>query len=348
MTSAQLTLFFFSGIGILNSVFFSVWLFVTRRGNKLSNTILAFLLLALVVRVAKSIFYFLLDGVSIAYINAGLVGKMMIGPLLLLYVFSITRREFSWKPAHWLHFMPAAIIAVTTPFLTWDLILLGYDLAMAQMLVYIVFACWQVRQYGSMSDSEQPQKTWLRNLCIAVILIWCAYLSQMLMGGLTIYAIGAAWFAMVMYAVLFVALRQRKLFDSSKAGEKYKTSSVSGTVLDEYVKPLMQLIEEDKVYLNRELSLPVLAGQVGVRPDVLSRLINEKFEKNFNDFINCYRVAVAREILSDPAHANAKIAGVAIDSGFKSISAFNTAFKKLVGMTPSQYRDQCHRAAGTT
>lgn len=347
MTSAQLTLFFFSGIGILNSIFFSVWLFLTRRGNKLSNTILAFLLLALVVRVAKSLFYFLLDGVSIAYINAGLVGKVMIGPLLLLYIFSITRREFSWKPVHWLHFIPAAIIAVTTPFLTWGMILLGYDLAMAQMLIYIVFACREVRRY-SLNDGEKSQKVWLRNLCIAVILIWCAYLSQMLMGGLTIYAIGAAWFAMVMYAVLFVALRQRKLFENGKSGEKYKTSSVSGSVLDAYEKPLMQLIEEDKVYLNRELSLPVLAGQVGVRPDVLSRLINEKFQKNFNDFINCYRVAVAREMLSDPVYANAKIAGVAIDSGFKSISAFNTAFKKSVGMTPSQYRDQCHRATGNT
>ncbi len=344
MSAAQLTLFFFSGIGILNSLFFSVWLTVTRRGNRLSNRLLALLLIAFVVRVAKSIFYFLLDGVHIAYINAGLVGKVMIGPLLLLYIYSVTRENFKWKNIYLLHFVPAIVLAGVTPFLSWSLIVGSYELAMVQLLAYLVLGYVEVQRFRRNAENQEPQKKWLNNLCLAVALVWLAYLSQILMGGLTVYAIGAAWFALVMYAVAFVALKQQKLFDSGKKTPKYKTSNVSSSELDKYEAPLLQLVEQEQVYLNRELSLPLLAEKLEMRPDVLSRLINEKFQKNFNDFINSYRIQAAQQLLSDPVQANAKIAGVAIDCGFKSISAFNTAFKKSVGKTPSQYRDQFKEA----
>lgn len=339
MSVAQLVLFFFSGIGILNSLFFSAWLLVTKRGNKLSNRLLALLLMAFVVRVAKSIFYFLLDGVHIAYINAGLVGKVMIGPLLLLYIYSITRKNFEWKGIYFLHFVPAIVLAGVTPFLSWSLIVGSYEVAMVQLLTYLVLGYIEVQRFRRNSEGQEPQKKWLNNLCLAVALVWLAYLSQILMGGLTVYAIGAAWFALVMYAVAFVTLKQ-KLFDSGKKAPKYKTSNVSSSELDKYEAPLLQQIEQEQIYLNRELSLPLLAEKLEMRSDVLSRLINEKFEKNFNDFINSYRIQTAQRLLSDPEQANAKIAGVAIDCGFKSISAFNTAFKKSVGTTPSQYRDQ--------
>ncbi|GAB5523459.1 MAG: hypothetical protein Roseis2KO_13310 [Roseivirga sp.] len=340
MSAAQLTLFFFSGIGILNSLFFSVWLFVTKRGHKLSNRLLALLLIAFVVRVAKSIFYFLLDGVHIAYINAGLVGKVMIGPLLLLYIYSITRKDFQWKPVYLLHFIPALVLAAITPLLSWSVIVDSYHLAMVQLLVYLVLGYVEVQRFRQQAKNDEQQKSWLSNLCLAVALVWLAYLSQILMGGLTVYAIGAAWFALVMYAVVFVALKQRRLFDTEKKEPKYKTSNVTSSELDKYEAPLLHQVEQEKVYLDRALSLPLLAEKMEIRPDVLSRLINEKFEKNFNDFINSYRIQAARQMLSDPEQANAKIAGVAIDCGFKSISAFNTAFKKSVGTTPSQYRDQ--------
>ena len=75
------------------------------------------------------------------------------------------------------------------------------------------------------------------------------------------------------------------------------------------------------------------------RPDVLSRLINEHFEMNFNDFINGHRVKIAQNLLTDPVSAQEKIATIAYDCGFKSVSAFNSAFKKVANQTPSQFRD---------
>jgi len=340
MNTPQIILFLFSGIGILNSLAFGGWLFVTKRGKSIANKLLALLLLALVIRVSKSLFYFLLDGVHIGFINAGLVGKVAIGPLLLLYVFSLTQRSFQWRKVYWLHLAPAIVLAALTPFMSWDWIIYTYQAAMLQMIGYMVWAYYEVWRYKSNNDSERALKRWLGNLCFAVALVWLAYLSQVLMGGLTVYAIGAAWFALVIYAVLFMALKQKKLFNGAQKETKYQTSNVSTNELDQYKQPLLNLLEKEKIYLDRNLNMPSLAEAMSIRADVLSRLINEKFGKNFNDFINGYRIAEARNLLEKPEWANMKIAAVAIDCGFRSISAFNTAFKKSVGMTPSQYRDQ--------
>lgn len=344
MNTAQLILFFFSGIGILNSLAFAGWLLLSKRGRPWANRLLALLLLAVALRVSKSLFYFLLESVHIGFINAGLVGKVAIGPLLLLYVFSLTRPQFQWRKVHWLHLVPSIVLAVLTPFMSWEMIIWAYHAAMVQMLAYMVWSYWEVLQYKPASDVERPLKKWLANLSFVLALVWLAYLSQILMGGLTVYAIGAAWFAMVVYAVLFLALKQQKLFVAVEKEAKYQTSNVSKAELDEHKDPLLHLLEKEKVYLDRNLSLPGLAEKMGIRTDVMSRLVNEKFEKNFNDFINGYRIAEARQLLEKPEWADMKIAAVAIDCGFKSISAFNTAFKKSVGMTPSQYRNRFNRA----
>ena len=48
---------------------------------------------------------------------------------------------------------------------------------------------------------------------------------------------------------------------------------------------------------------------------------------------------IAQNLLTDPVSAQEKIATIAYDCGFKSVSAFNTAFKKATNQTPSQFRD---------
>jgi AraC-like DNA-binding protein len=73
-------------------------------------------------------------------------------------------------------------------------------------------------------------------------------------------------------------------------------------------------------------------------PHALSQVINEQFSSNFNDFINSYRVEDAKKMLMDPEGRNFTIASIAYDSGFNTLSAFNVAFKKFTGVTPSQFR----------
>jgi len=67
-------------------------------------------------------------------------------------------------------------------------------------------------------------------------------------------------------------------------------------------------------------------------------VINESFRRSFYDYVNQYRVDEARQLLLDPAKADHKIASIAYDSGFNSLSTFNDVFKKMAGVTPSQFK----------
>ena len=59
--------------------------------------------------------------------------------------------------------------------------------------------------------------------------------------------------------------------------------------------------------------------------------------KNFYYLINEYRVGEVKKRLKNPKYKNLTILAIAYDSGFNSKSAFNTIFKDMTGLTPSQY-----------
>ena len=102
----------------------------------------------------------------------------------------------------------------------------------------------------------------------------------------------------------------------------------------------MKLMHEEKLYTDVELTLQNLSERLGISPGYLSRIINEKEDKNFFEFVNSYRVKDVKEKLVDEEYGHYSILGIALESGFKSKSTFNTVFKKLTGQTPSSYQKQ--------
>jgi AraC-like DNA-binding protein len=59
---------------------------------------------------------------------------------------------------------------------------------------------------------------------------------------------------------------------------------------------------------------------------------------NFFEFINKYRIEEAKKFLLDKEKAYLTIAAISFEAGFNSVSSFNTVFKKMVKMTPSQFK----------
>ncbi len=104
-----------------------------------------------------------------------------------------------------------------------------------------------------------------------------------------------------------------------------------------YAKRLRNYIQTKKPYLDPELSLRSLAKQIDMHPNQLSWLINENFGKNFNEFINFYRVETFKQISIDPKKSHITLIGLAYESGFNSKTVFNTYFKKETGLTPKQF-----------
>lgn len=100
---------------------------------------------------------------------------------------------------------------------------------------------------------------------------------------------------------------------------------------------LLKYIREGKPFLDPNLSLRTLAEQIDIHPNQLSWLLNESIGKNFNEFINHYRVGAFQALCKDPKNSHITLIGLAYDSGFNSKTVFNTSFKKETGLTPKQY-----------
>jgi AraC-like DNA-binding protein len=107
------------------------------------------------------------------------------------------------------------------------------------------------------------------------------------------------------------------------------------------VAALERAMTVDKAYRQDGLTIAQLAERLGMPEYRLRRLINQALGyRNFNSFLNFYRIAEAKAALADPAQAEVPVLTIALDAGFSSLGPFNRAFKAETGMTPSEFRRQ--------
>lgn len=121
--------------------------------------------------------------------------------------------------------------------------------------------------------------------------------------------------------------------------DKYQKSSLSESDREKYMNKILEYMDSEKPYLNPNLSQNEFAASLLISPHHLSEVLALSFEKNFNNFINIYRVNKAQELLKNPDYNNYKIEAIAYDSGFNSKTSFNRVFKDITGKTPSSYRN---------
>jgi len=124
---------------------------------------------------------------------------------------------------------------------------------------------------------------------------------------------------------------------NQKSRTKYSNSPLNENQKDAILNKIILHIEKEKLFLKEDLTLIMLSNLINTNKSYISQIINEKFEKNFSSFINEYRIKEARKLLSQEENWGITIESIANSVGFKSISAFNTAFKKYTGITPSYF-----------
>ena len=126
--------------------------------------------------------------------------------------------------------------------------------------------------------------------------------------------------------------------EEDPADKKYQRSGLKQKDVERYKGIIGKYMVIEKPYLNRELTIYDLAAQLKIPRHFLSEVINEHMGKNFYTLINDYRVEEVKRRIVDPAYKNLTILAVAYDSGFNAKSSFNTIFKEMTGMTPSEYQ----------
>lgn len=117
---------------------------------------------------------------------------------------------------------------------------------------------------------------------------------------------------------------------------RYPHSSQTQQERAEMFGRIDQAVSSRQLFLDPDLSVSDLAGHIAAIPREVSEAINAESGQSFSEYINAKRIAEAqRRLRADPA---LRVIDVAMESGFNSKSAFNSAFRRHTGTTPSAFR----------
>lgn len=116
----------------------------------------------------------------------------------------------------------------------------------------------------------------------------------------------------------------------------YEQSKIKGINVEKILSRLHEIMDAEKAFADEELSIKVLADDLDVTVHQLSEILNEKLKKNFNSFVNEYRVKEAKKMLLEEPDRSVLSIGVAV--GFNSNTTFSTVFSRIAGCSPGAYR----------
>lgn len=103
---------------------------------------------------------------------------------------------------------------------------------------------------------------------------------------------------------------------------------------------LVQKLKEEEIFLSQNIKISDLAKELSVSEKSVSRAVNEHAGENFNAFINRYRVDHAADLILRDSHSHYTIDAIAEEAGFANKVSFYKAFKRVKGISPSEYRKE--------
>lgn len=236
----------------------------------------------------------------------------------------------------------------------YSIIIIGWSLSILAAILFLPRALFKVIRYQKLlydnySTTSDKSLAWVRNFLILVIFIllfltlsFVQYVLGYEEASELSFVIVTIGLVVILFWVGYSIILKYNWFQIVPFEEEKVINKPYGNKLSSktntYHQNLLKILEEEKLYENPELTLDDLAECLQISSGYLSQIINEKQEKNFFEFINSYRVEAVKQKLLDEQYSNYTIMGIALESGFKSKSTFNSVFKKIEGYTPSSFK----------
>ena len=297
------------------------------------------------------------------------------GPLILFFVRQYTAR-ISFLKRDGLHFFPfifsfACILPGSSSWLPlfiwpifaakWIMILQLISLCFYHIAAFRFLKKNNAALSPAIISVHRERQNWMRQFIIgsvtvtsvvAILICFMYYSFPRLQGlrfgftALTVFIYWVsykAWIQPELFSVVFGEANRSDKIVSAIAIHPVKKYSNSGLKKEDLFKIIASLKNKfftEKLYLDPELTIDTLAASLGYSKYHLSQAMNDELGQSFYDCINQYRVEEAKILLRSPEKNSYKIASLAFDAGFNSISTFNEVFKKFTGLTPSQFRKQ--------
>lgn len=122
---------------------------------------------------------------------------------------------------------------------------------------------------------------------------------------------------------------------------KNKTMAISEDMRRKLLDAVIDVMENSTEFCSSDFSLARLATLVGSNSKYVSLVINDTFHKTFKNYVNDYRIRLACLRMADTGtYGSYTLNAIAESVGFKSYTTFVELFRKVVGITPSMYKDK--------
>lgn len=121
---------------------------------------------------------------------------------------------------------------------------------------------------------------------------------------------------------------------------KYQNSPLDNEHRTMLIQAINDVMENTQEFCNADFTLERLSTLVDSKIKYVSQVINETYGKNFNRYVNEYRIKEARIRLTNvEEYGQYTVKAIAQSVGFKSNTNFNLLFKEITGITPSMYQN---------
>lgn len=355
--------------------FFLSFLLITKKNKNAADYILSAWLSVLG---ANLITYYLLSTSQYDYpswVVFGTTLPLLHGPFLYLYVKQQTSSE-PFLLRNYLHFLPLLVCnALFASFyfasssermnivvhegggFEIEMLIRSYAVYISGV-VYVSLSLWTLYQYRKnmvqqFSNTEKINFNWLLYLILWIVIIWFFVLfvqeDKFIYAATTFFILWLGYFGIKQVQVfhqpntaesedLEYEKIQKTAIDLETADKKYKNSGLTDSDIDQIHDRLIQLLDNQKPFINPNLTLQELAKMLHVHSNALSQVINTKEERNFYELINKKRIEEFVKKLAEPENKQYTLLAIAFECGFNSKASFNRNFKKYFESTPSEYQ----------
>ena len=363
-------------LGIVQALFLGYFFIFSKKGNRQANLFLGILLMGFVLAMTEILLcYTNLMFKMVWLIDFAEPTNYLFAPLIYLYIRATLNKPFRQKD--WLHFVPFILYLIyksivffpvsypqkynayisayypelphlPAPTGMWNnaaYCISNYtnELFLTSMIIYSVANIWLL-----MTTFKEKNLPFFYNQNIT--LSWARRMSFWFISIMVIFVIFkktfphdlgdhliAAHLTLIIYLISISVIRDSTFFThENKEIKKYEKSSLTSEIQENTLAKINHLMETEKPFLSDSFSMPALAKQLSVSPHHLSQILNASLGQSFFDFTAQYRIQEAQKLLLE--NPNLKIEEIASQVGYNSKSAFNTAFKKFAGVSPSQFR----------
>lgn len=286
-------------------------------------------------------------------------------PLFYFYVRYCFSSEFKWLKKHLIHFVPFFIFLIFFLMIwmmkgnhyIWENLYqsntflnnTAFAVDITVKVQYLFYNFLMIRQLFSVEKNRNLQQQvvqtlgvdirWLRFIvygyamgCLSGIVFLVSVLLKSHASSV-INLVSITYFFFFFFAIFYDTITHKSFTEEVKQ----KEASVPNDDMQLLMKRIDELVAENKMYLEPELTLQQIAATLNEKERNISQAINTIQQRNLNDYINSLRIEHACRLLL--ADKEKPIFEVMYESGFSTKGAFNSAFKKTTGITPTQYRE---------